>query len=96
MSPLNKDYEFSIEEINKINKEVLTSFDRYKKSLEYMASDIAIEALCLPKPIENVLLRNNIKRIYDLIDLDLTKIKGLGRIRRGQLAASLNQFLAMC
>lgn len=95
MSPL-KDYEFSIEEVNKINKEVLESFDRYKKSLTYMSADIAIEALCLPKPIEKILLRNGIKRIYDIIDLDLTKIKGLGRIRRWQLTASLNQFLTMC
>ncbi len=95
MTPLNE-CKFSEEQVKFINKQVLQSFDNYKKSLSFMACDAPIGVLCLPKVIEKILISNDIYRVYNLIDLDLTKIKRLGAIRRRQLTSCLNQFLAMC
>lgn len=83
------------EQMEKIRVEVLQKFREYKTTLNYMAADASIEVLCLPKPIEKILLANKILRIYDFFDVDLTKIKGLGVIRIRQLAASLDQFFSM-
>lgn len=82
--------------IKKINEELLLNLKSYRKTLSYMYADAPIEALCLPKTLENLLINNGLLRIYDLFDRDFTEIKGMGDIRIRQLTASLNQFIAMC
>ncbi len=79
----------------KINKELIESLGRYKKTLSYMAGDAPIEVLCLPKTIQTVLISNGCLRIYDLFDCDLTKIKGIGKTRIRDLTARLNEFLSI-
>ena len=78
------------------NKDILKkNFERYRKILRYMEADLPIQCLCLPKIIENKLIAAGCLRLYDVIDLDLTKIKGLGDSRRAIITSSLNQFVTM-
>ncbi len=70
-------------------------FAHYKMVLAYMGANVPIEVLCLPKPIENNLRRNGFYRVYDLINHDLTKIKGLGKARVDLLASSLDEFFSI-
>ena len=81
--------------IKKIQEELVQKFKDYKKTITYMAADAPIEVLCLPKPIESVLLANGFLRIYDVFDVDFAKIKGLGVVRIRQLTSSLDQFFSM-
>ncbi len=78
-----------------VNDEMRKQMEHYRRALAYMGGDVPIEALCLPKPIENILIRDGRLRVYDLRDLDLTKIKGLGRDRRAILSARLYEFFTM-
>ena len=79
----------------KINKKLLESLDNYRKFVSYMAGDMPIECMCLDKTIQKILLSNGIFRVYDLFDRDLSKIKGIGKVRSGNLNASLEQFISL-
>lgn len=83
-------------QIKKINKQLIESVENYRKCLRRMSSDAPIGALCLAQNIEKILLDQGYSRINELLDLDLTKIKGIGDKRARYLAACLDQFLAMC
>ncbi len=90
-----------IKEINevdaqKIRKELAVSMLNYRRSLIFLYTDAPISLLGLNKSIEKILLANGLLRIYDLLDADFTKIKGLGISRTRDLTAALNQFIAMC
>ena len=88
----NFDSEMKLAELK---KELLKSFERYRQTLKYLAADAPISILCLPPAIEKILLRNDCLRVYDLIDLDFTKIKGFGETRVRDLTTRLDQFFAM-
>lgn len=88
-------YEDKIKVEEKIKKELLSGLNTYRKTISYMAGDAPIEVLCLPKRVENALIKSGCLRIYDLFDRDLTKIKGIGKIRSRDLASSLDQFIPM-
>ncbi len=79
----------------KIREELLLKFKEYRTTMNYMAADAPIEVLCLPKEIERILITNDILRIYDVFDVDFTKIKGLGVVRIRYLTACLDQFFSM-
>lgn len=81
--------------LKKVKEEVLKKFQEYQKSLAYMASDAPISVLCLPKSIESILISHGRLRIYDLLDCDLTEIKGLSRVRISQITSRLNEFVTM-
>ncbi len=83
------------EVIKKIKEEVIKKFAEYQKTLAFMCADAPIEILCLPKPIEKILLSNGLLRVYDLFNCDFTKIEGLGEMRIGKLASHLDQFISM-
>lgn len=70
-------------------------FQHYRKVLTYMGGNVPLEALCLPKVIENALLRDGCLRVYDLINRDLSKVKGLGRARVDFLRARLDEFFTI-
>ena len=80
---------------NEIKKKLLGAYDSYRKTILYMSCDVPIEALCLSKSLQTLLLSHGISRVHHIFDFDLTKIKGLGDIRRGELAASLEKFIPM-
>ena len=96
MTEISDEKRFEYEqEISKIRIEVLKKYEEYNKTMKYIACDAPIEVLCLPKVIETILIDNGYERIYDLFDMDFTKIKGLGVMRCRDLATSLDQFLSM-
>lgn len=81
--------------VKKINKKLLESLGNYRKMVGYMGADLPIECLCLPQRYEKALIDNGIVRVFELFDIDLTKIEGIGKVGIGYLTASLNQFLSM-
>lgn len=80
---------------SEVKEKLLNSYSSYKKTMLYLSCDAPIETLHLSKVIETILLDNGIIRIYDLLDMDLTKIKGLGESRIRNITTSLNKFLAI-
>lgn len=82
-------------DILELKKQLRERFDSYQKTMRYMMADIPIQALCLDKTTEKILLDNGLLRVYDFFDLDLVKIKGIGPIRARNLAASLDQFFSV-
>ncbi len=91
---VNKNFEPDLE-LAKIRDEVLRKYRDYSKTMAYMAADAPVEVLCLPKTLQNILLDNGFLRVYDLFDMDFTKIKGLGVVRARDLTTRLNEFLSM-
>lgn len=83
-------------EMKVINAQLVESFQSYRKLMSYMATDIPIGILGLPKPIETTLINAGCLRVYDLLDRNLAEIKGIGRKRLGLLTTCLNNFIAMC
>jgi hypothetical protein len=81
-------------QLKKIREEVLKKYEDYRKTISFLATDAPIGILCLSKAIENILIDHGYLRVYDLFDMDFTKIKGLGVIRSRNLAASLDQFFS--
>ena len=77
----------------KVNKKLLESLANYKKVTSMMAADIPISALCLDKATEKILLGNGFLRVYDILDVDFAKIKGLGKIRIRNLSSRLHEFV---
>lgn len=82
-------------DIRKINKKLLESLQNYRKMVAFMGADVPIGVLCLPKTTEKVLVKQGFLRVYDLLDVDFTEIKGIGDSRRRDLASSLNKFFSM-
>ena len=81
--------------IKEINKKLIECLAHYRKSIDYMMADAPIEALCLDKTTQSILINAGCVRVYDFFDRDFTKIKGLGVIRIRDLTARLNEFLAV-
>ena len=91
---VKKNIEYN-EQMKKIREEVLKKFSDYRKILNMMATDAPIQILCLNKTIENALIAHGCLRIYDLINLDFTKVKGLGIRRIRDLTTRLDEFFSM-
>ncbi len=79
----------------KINKKLLESLDNYNKMIRHSIADVPLGCLCLGDKIEAILIKNGFRRVFDLIDTDLTKIKGLGKIRLGKITSCLDKFLSV-
>ena len=82
-------------DMQKLKEELRKSFAKYQTTMKYMLADAPIGVLCLPETIEKILLDQGFLRIYDLFDVDLVKVKGLGIVRIKQLTASLDKFFSM-
>lgn len=67
----------------------------YRKALAFVSGDAPIEVLCLGTRNENALKKAGILRVYDLIDVDLTKIERIGPTGRDFIAARVQQFLTI-
>lgn len=94
MESVKNNFEFD-QKMRLIKEEVVQKFSEYRTILNYMAADAPIGALCLPPVIENALFSHGCLRIYDLFDLDFSKVKGLGIRRVGKLTACLDKFFSM-
>lgn len=91
----NENNEIMKKELTLIGQKLLESLKDYRKTMSYMAADVPIGVLCLPKVIENALFNAGCLRVYDLLDRDLTKIKGMGSGRIKRLTSCLDQFISM-
>ena len=79
-----------------LDKEAATKvLERYRKILYYMGANMPISALCLPKKLENTLLRAGFERAYDFIDSDLKAVPGLGERGLEIIAARLNDLFSI-
>ena len=81
--------------LQKLREELSKSFSEYRNTMKYMAADVPIEILCLQPAIEKILLNNGCLRVYDVFNLDLSKIEGIGPTRLRHLTTSLDQFFSM-
>lgn len=71
------------------------TIESYKNTLSYIGADIPIQCLCLPREIEDILLTNKFFRVYELMNIKLTDIKGIGRNRAAILGAKLSEFFSV-
>lgn len=83
------------EMVKKVREEVVKKFYQYRTTLNFMAADAPIAVLGLPMATEVILRNQGLLRVYDLFDLDLTKIEGLSDTRLRDLTTSINQFFSM-
>lgn len=67
----------------------------YRNVMYFLGANVPIETLCLPKTIESILIDDGCVRVYDLINRDFTKIKGLGTKRLALLTSRLDEFLTI-
>ena len=77
------------------NSKLDESLSQYRDVLQYMGANVPIQVLCLPKAMENILLREGCLRVYDMINRDLTKIKGIGDNRIELLRSKLDDFFTV-
>lgn len=91
---VNESFEYDLD-MARLKEELRNKFEEYRITMKYMLGDAPIEVLCLPPPLQNVLTDQGFLRIYDLFDVDLVKIKGLGVVRVKQLTSSLDKFFSM-
>lgn len=81
--------------IKQMQEELVKKFNEYRTTLNFMAADAPIEILSLESAVVEALRLHGCLRVYDLFDLDLTKIKGLGEIRIQRITSRLDQFFSM-
>ena len=97
MSPLEFEEKNNVIVLDKekIAAELLKSLENYRKNMAYMAADAPLSILNIPKSVQKVLNNQGIERIYDLIDLDFTKIIGISESRIAAIKQSVDEFLSM-
>lgn len=91
---INSDFEKDID-MEKLKQELRKKVEDYQKTMKFMLADAPIEILCLRPATEKLLLDQGFLRIYDLFDVDLIKIKGIGVVRIKELTSSLDKFFSM-
>ncbi len=91
---INTNFEFDID-MQKLRVEVIKKFDEYRSTMNFLAADAPIEILCFSDIVNKILKENGCLRVYDLFNLDLVEIKGLGEVRIKQITARLDQFFSM-
>lgn len=91
---INNNFEYDLD-LQKLKEELKKKFSEYNTTMRYLAADAPIGILCLPPALEKILTDQGFLRVYDLFDVDLVKIKGLGVVRVKQLTSCLDQFFSM-
>lgn len=82
-------------EMAKLKEELRKKFSDYQTTMKFMLADAPIQILCLTPITEKVLLDQGFLRIYDLFNVDLIEIKGIGVARARNLTACLDKFFSM-
>ncbi len=81
--------------LQKLREQLSKSFSEYRETMKFMSADAPIEILCLQPEVEKILLNSGCLRIYDVFNLDLAKIEGIGPTRLRHLTTRLDQFFSM-
>jgi hypothetical protein len=84
-----------LEKIEDLRERFDQDLSHYRNVMEYMGANVPIAVLCLPKSIENALIRDGCIRVYDLINRDLAEIKGIGVTRAELIASRLDEFFTV-
>lgn len=79
----------------KLKAELKKNFEEYQTTMKYILADAPIEILCLNPTLETILRNEGFLRIYDVFNVDLFKVKGLGVVRVKELTTRLDQFFSM-
>ena len=81
------------DKVYKVNEERLAeNLAHYRDFVNCFGANLPIQAMCLPKRIENVLLRDGFDRIYDLLYKDFREVKGLGKAGFELIVSRLDEF----
>ena len=91
---ININFESDVD-MAKLKQELRQKFHDYQTTMKFMLADAPIEILCLNPKIQAILLGEGLLRIYDLFNVDLIKVKGLGVVRIKELTTRLDQFFSM-
>ena len=91
---INNNFEADVD-MARLKQELRKKFEDYQTTMKFMLADAPIEVLCLNSKLECILLNEGFLRIYDLFDVDLIKVKGLGVVRVKELTSRLDQFFSM-
>jgi hypothetical protein len=75
--------------------DIQKELSHYRHVLAFMGANVPIEVLCLPKAVITILHKNDIIRVYDLIDHSLDGIKGLGEERIDLIRARCDDFFSV-
>ena len=79
----------------RIKKEISEKISEYHRTVNFMLADAPLSVLCLPKYDEKALCAFGCLRVYDLFDLDFTKVEGLSKTGINRITTSLNKLLAV-
>lgn len=72
-----ENFEIMQTEMQKISKNLIECINNYNNYIKDATLDVPIEVLCLPDKINDLLHKNDLFRVGEIISLDLTKIEGL-------------------
>lgn len=75
--------------------EIQKNLAHYRQVIGYMSANVPLGVLCLPKKLEKVLSSDGCIRVYDLINRDLTEIKGIGEKSISLLTSRLDEFFTI-
>jgi hypothetical protein len=79
-----------------LNSEKLSEeFEYYRNILSFLGGNAPIGVLCLPKHLQNKLIKAGFTRLVDLMTNDFRKIKGIGNISQTLLTSRLDQFFSV-
>lgn len=78
-----------------IRRQVMETYQMYRRKIMAMFCDAPLAALCVDDIIIKKLDRVGIRRIDQCIDRDFTKIEGLSGDEIHQLTTRLQQFISM-
>lgn len=80
---------------SRLKDELKKNLLHYRNVVNYLSANVPIQVLCLPKKIEKILLREGYIRVYDLIGLDFTKIKGIGEASASIIESRFDDFFVV-
>lgn len=81
--------------IERFHREFSENISYYKKSLKFLHCDAPISVLCCSQKLESLLKKNNILRVYDLLDKNFTEIEWLDEFSRRNLTAAFDEFISV-
>ena len=83
-------------DLEKAQEEARRNLAHYRNLMQFMGANVPVQALCLPKKLENALISAGFERAYDLIGTDLSKVKGIGKGSFDLIASRLDEFFTVC
>jgi len=84
-----------VNDTNIKSDEIQKNLAHYRQVIGYMSANVPLGVLCLPKKLEKVLSSDGCIRVYDLINRDLTEIKGIGEKSISLLTSRLDEFFTI-